>query len=72
MTISRGSGFRMCRMFDPGSVGLNGAYVEYGLGTPSDVLSSGMYALGRGSAVVRVTAPPGLCESSTAAWNAAA
>lgn len=48
MIISFGCGLRMCRMVAPGSDGLNGANEPYGLGMPS---SSGMYALGRASAV---------------------
>ncbi len=39
-------------MSTPTGVGLNGAMPPYGLGIPR---SSGIYALGRGSAVVRVT-----------------
>mmetsp|Transcript_5501 Transcript_5501/g.18180 ORF Transcript_5501/g.18180 Transcript_5501/m.18180 type:complete len:301 (+) Transcript_5501:429-1331(+) len=42
----------MCRIEEPSSVGLNGAKAPYGLGMPT--ISSGMYALGRGSAVVCV------------------
>mmetsp|Transcript_31125 Transcript_31125/g.92770 ORF Transcript_31125/g.92770 Transcript_31125/m.92770 type:complete len:312 (-) Transcript_31125:1943-2878(-) len=49
MTISLISGLRMWRIVAPASVGLNGAKPPYGFGMPSD---SGMYALGRGSAVV--------------------
>ena len=51
----------------PGSVGLKGASAPYGLGTGNSVRSSGMYALGRGSAVV--VTPPGTiyCSASSSA-----
>eukprot|EP00287_Rhodomonas_sp_CCMP768_P002826 CAMPEP_0196734638 /NCGR_PEP_ID=MMETSP1091-20130531/13311_1 /TAXON_ID=302021 /ORGANISM="Rhodomonas sp., Strain CCMP768" /LENGTH=43 /DNA_ID= /DNA_START= /DNA_END= /DNA_ORIENTATION= len=39
----------MCRMELPGSDGLNGAMEPYGRG---NAISSGIYALGRGTAVV--------------------
>ena len=51
-SISRGCGFLMWRMLVPCSVGLNGWSAPYGLGMP---MSSGMYAFGRGSAVVCVS-----------------
>eukprot|EP00965_Chrysotila_dentata_P101760 3359727-Pleurochrysis_carterae.AAC.5 len=43
----------MWRMVVPASEGLNGASAPYGLGIPT--MSSGMYAFGRGSAVVWVS-----------------
>ena len=55
-------GFLMCRKLDPGSVGLNGACAPYGLGTGNSDSSSGMYAFGRGSAVVVI--PPGIVYNS--------
>ena len=42
----------MCLIFAPGAVGLNGAWLPYGLGTGSSPSMDGMYALGRGSADV--------------------
>ena len=57
----------MCRIQAPGSVGLKGARAPYGRGTGNSVRSSGMYALGRGSAVV--VTPPGTvyCSASSSA-----
>ena len=52
-SISLGTGFRVCRIVVPGSDGLNGASAPYGFGMPT--MSSGMYAFGRGSAVVCVS-----------------
>lgn len=46
------TGFRTCLIEEPGSDGLKGASAPYGRGIGSSALSSGMYALGRGSAVV--------------------
>lgn len=56
-------GFLMCLMLVPDSSGLNGAWTPYGLGTGSSDSSSGMYAFGRGSAVVVM--PPGIVYKST-------
>lgn len=51
ISISLGFGIRMCRIVVPPSVGLKGPSPPYGLGMPT---SSGMYAFGLGSAVVRI------------------
>ena len=51
MSIAFGSGFRVCLIVEPGWVGLNGASAPYGRGMGSEP-SLGMYAVGRGRAVV--------------------
>ena len=57
-------GFLICLIVEPGSEGLNGACAPYGLGTGSSDSSSGMYAFGRGSAVV-VMPPDTVCKSTS-------
>jgi hypothetical protein len=47
ISISFGCGLRMCERPRPGADGLKGANEPYGFGMP---MSSGMYALGLGSA----------------------
>ena len=53
-------------MFAPGALGLNGAFPPYGLGTPIDVASVGMYAFGLGSAAENADDPPPSSSSARA------
>lgn len=51
MSTGCGLGLRMCLMLAPNCDGLKGARAPYGLGMGSSPLS-GIYALGRGTAVL--------------------
>ena len=42
ISIGRSTGLRICRILDPDSVGLNGAWQPYGRGIGSSVSSSGI------------------------------
>ena len=60
----------MCRIVDPASEGLKGAWEPYGLGMP---MSSGMYALGRGSHAVFIMEAGSVRKAclSSALWTSA-